>query len=98
MPHDRNTANRFAWFTLVFSCRGLISHIFLRIDKGSLGGEAHLGTSIDSYGSYIGVLYGVCGSRNLLNLCITSAFSRQMANCNAGPASALEPMGRKQYF
>ena len=33
-----------------------------------------------------------------VNLCIASAFSRQMANRNAGPVSALESMGAKPTF
>ena len=38
------------------------------------------------------------GLKISVNLCIASAFSRQMANRNAGPAAALESMRVKQYF
>ena len=33
-----------------------------------------------------------------VNSCIASSFSRQIAISNAGPTSALEPMGAKQTF
>ena len=37
----------------------------LRIDTGYLGGAAHSGTSINSYGNYIGVLYIIIMKGNI---------------------------------
>ena len=43
-------------------------------------------------------LYGSCGSEISVNLCNASPFSRHIAIGSAGPASALQPMGAKQFF